>query len=68
MRELRLKVCLCEVVELQKQEKIQARNFWGRVPVRQGRCEVKLLLWLVLNIKSKVARERSGYYPLSWNS
>ena len=47
----RPKVCLCEVVELQKQEKNYARNFWGLVPVRQGRSEVKQLLWLVLNIE-----------------
>ena len=64
----RPKVCLREVVELQKQEKIHARNFWGRVPVRQGRSEVKQLLWLVLNIKLELARARSGSYPLSWNS
>ena len=56
----RPKVCLREVVELQKQEKIHARNFWGRVPVRQGRSEVKQLPWVVLNIKPKLARARSG--------
>ena len=47
---------------------MHARNFWGRVPVRQSRFEVKQLLWLVLNIKLELARARSGSYPLSWNS
>ena len=64
----RPKVCLCEVVELQKQEKIHARNVWGLVPRRQGRSEVKQFLWLVLNIKPKLARARTGSYPLSLNS
>ena len=69
----RPKVCLSEVVELrqevlQKQEKNHARNFWWRVPARQGRSEVKQLRWLVLNIKPKRTRARSGSYRLSWNS
>ena len=48
---------------------MQETSAWGRVPVRQGRSEVKQHLWLVLIIEPKLSRARNcGSYPLSSNS
>ena len=44
---------------------MQETSAWGRA-VRQGRSEVKQHLWLVLNIKPRLARARNcGSYPFS---
>ena len=68
----RPKVCLCDVVELQKQETNSWKKLLGTGTRKAGQIwsqsTRKQLLWLVLDIKPKLARARSGskYSETRW--